>query len=173
MRGRIVMDIVQIARARSRHRDLVSVPQGGRVRRRKSFVADRRGAAAFEMLIVFLFLGVSLLLPLADVAAAGFQFVSAWEAVRAFGQRIQYDPPRDVTNWASWKSALPTSVAGYPINNLQVLCGDTMTACTAANSGSPKYYSYTTTVTVAPIILTTVLCANSCSYTLPYSQRFQ
>jgi hypothetical protein len=143
------------------------------VSRRVFFIADQRGAVAFEMLIVFLFLGVSLLLPLADVAAAGFQFVSAWEALRAFGQRIQYDPPPDVTNWASWKSGLPTSVAGYPINNLQVLCGDAMAACSAANVASPKYYTYTTTVTVAPIILTAVLCANSCSYTLSYSERFQ
>ena len=147
------------------------------VRHRVFFIADQRGAAAFEMLIVFLFLGVSLLLPLADVAAAGFQFVSAWEALRAFGQKIQYSPPPDVTDWASWKSALPTSVAGYPINNLQVLCGDTITACSAANFGSPKYYSYTTTVTVAPIVLTAVLCtsgnANPCSFTLSYSERFQ
>src|SRR2546429_4046815 len=42
-----------------------------------SLLSDHRGAVAFEMLIVFLFLGVSLLLPLADVAAAGFQFISA------------------------------------------------------------------------------------------------
>ena len=147
------------------------------VSHRVFFIADQRGAAAFEMLIVFLFLGVSLLLPLADVAAAGFQFVSAWEALRAFGQKIQYDPPQDITDWASWKSALPTSVSGYPINNLQVLCGDTMTACSAANSVSPKYYTYTTTVTVAPIVLRAAICrsgnANPCSFTLPYSERFQ
>lgn len=173
MCGRIVMDIIQNARARCQRPDAVNVRRGGRASRRKSFTRDQRGAAAFEMLIVFFFLGTSLLLPLADVAAAGFQFVSAWEAVRAFGQKIQYNPPPDVTDLASWKSALPTSVSGYPINNLQVLCGDAMTACSAANSGSPKYYSYTTTVTVAPIILTTVLCANSCSYTLSYLQRFQ
>ncbi|QIG91079.1 hypothetical protein [Bradyrhizobium sp. 6(2017)] len=141
--------------------------------RKVFFIADQRGAAAFEMLIVFAFLGVSLLLPLADVAAAGFRFVSAWGALRSFGQRIQYDPPPDITNWASWKSGLPTSVAGYPINNLQVLCGDAMAACSAANFASPKYYTYTTTVTVSPIILTAVLCANSCSYTLSYSERFQ
>lgn len=147
------------------------------VRHRVSFIADQRGAAALEMLVVFLFLGVSLLLPLADVAAAGFQFVSAWEALRAFGQKIQYSPPPDVTDWASWKSALPTSVAGYPINSLQVLCGDTMTACSAANFVSPKNYSYTTTVTVAPVVLRSVLCtsgnANPCSFTLSYSERFQ
>ncbi len=147
------------------------------VSHRVFFIADQRGAAALEMLIVFAFLGVSLLLPLADVAAAGFRFVSASGALRAFGQKIQYDPPQDVTDWAGWKSALPTSVAGYPINNLQVVCGDTMTACSAANFVSPKYYSYTTTVTVAPIVLTAVLCtsgnANPCSFTLSYSERFQ
>ena len=145
----------------------------GGLRHKESFIADQRGAVAFEMPFVYLFLIISLLLPLADLAVAGFQYISAWQALRAFGQRIQYDPPPDVTNWASWKSGLPTSVAGYPINNLQVLCGDGMTACSAANVASPKYYTYTTTVTVAPIILTAVLCANSCSYTLSHSERFQ
>ena len=68
---------------------------------------------------------MSLLLPLADVAVAGFQFISAWEALRAFGQYVQYHPPPDVTNTSSWTSTLPTTVAGYPISNVQVLCGDT------------------------------------------------
>jgi hypothetical protein len=171
------MDIVQIARARSRHPDVVSVRRSGRASHRKSFIADQRGAAAFEMMFVYIILVSSLLMPLADLAAAGFRFVAAWESLRAFGQRIQYDPPPDVTNWASWKSALPTSVSGYPINNLQVVCSDTMAACSAGNSGSPKHYTYTTTVTVAPIVLRSVICrsgnANPCSFTLPYAERFQ
>ena len=177
MRGRIVMDIIQIARARIPRSAVVSIGRGRRACRKKFFIADQRGAAAFEMLIVFAFLGVSLLLPLADVAAAGFQFVSAWEALRAFGQKIQYSPPQDVTSWASWKSALPTSVSGYPINNLQVVCSDSMAACSATNFDSPKHYTYTTTVTVAPIVLRSVICrsgnANPCSFTLPYAERFQ
>jgi hypothetical protein len=147
------------------------------VSRRVFFIADQRGAVAFEMLFVFFMLGVSLLLPLADVAAAGFQFVSGWEAMRALGQQIQYNPPPDVTSWASWKSALPTSVSGYPINNLQVVCSDTMAVCSAGNSGSPKYYLYTTTVTISPLILRAAMCrsgnANPCSFTLSYSERFQ
>jgi hypothetical protein len=147
------------------------------VSHKNSFIADQRGAVAFETMIVYIFLVASLLMPLADVAAAGFQFISAWEAVRALGQKIQYNPPTDVTNWASWKSALPTSVSGYPINNLQVVCSDTMAACSATNFGSPKYYTYTTTVTVAPIVLRAVICtsgnANPCSFTLAYSERFQ
>ena len=147
------------------------------VSRRVSFIADQRGAAALEMMFVYIVLVSGLLMPLADVAAAGFRFVSAWEALRAFGQRIQYNPPQDVTDWAGWKSALPTSVSGYPINNLQVVCSDSMAACSAGNSASPKHYTYTTTVTVAPIVLRSVICrsgnANPCSFTLPYAERFQ
>lgn len=177
MRGRIFMDIVQIARARGRRPDVVSVRRGGRASRRKSFIADQRGAAALEMMFVYVILVSSLLMPLADLTAAGFRFVSAWEALRAFGQRIQYSPPQDVTSWASWKSALPTSVSGYPINNLQVVCSDSMAACSAANSDSPKHYTYTTTVTVTPIVLGSVICrsgnANPCSFTLAYAERFQ
>ncbi len=177
MRGRIVVDIVQIARARGRHPDVVSVRRGRRACRKKSFIADQRGAAALEMMFVYIILVSTLLMPLADVAAAGFRFVSAWEALRAFGQKIQYSPPPDVTAWAGWKSALPTSVSGYPINNLQVVCSDSMAACSAGNSGSPKHYTYTTTVTVAPIVLRSVICrsgnANPCSFTLAYAERFQ
>jgi hypothetical protein len=129
------------------------------------------------MMFVYVILVSSLLMPLADMAAAGFRFVAGWEALRAFGQKIQYDAPSDVTSWAGWKSALPTSVSGYPINNLQVVCGDTMAACSATNSGSPKHYTYTTTVTVAPIVLRSVICrsgnADPCSFTLPYAERFQ
>lgn len=177
MRGRIFMDIVQIARARGRHPDVVSVRRGGRASHRKSFIADQRGAAALEMMFVYVILVSGLLMPLADLAAAGFRFVSAWEALRAFGQKIQYSPPQDVTSWASWKSALPTSVSGYPINNLQVVCSDSMAACSTTNFDSPKHYTYTTTVTVAPIVMRSVICrsgnANPCSFTLAYAERFQ
>jgi hypothetical protein len=149
-------------------------------RHKGSFMADQRGAVAFETLIVYLFMVTGLLLPLADVAAAGFQFVSGWEALRGFGQYVQYHSPPDVTNTSSWTSALPTTVAGYPINNVQVLCGDTGAGatCTSANITTPtKYYAYTTTVTLEPLVLSKVLCTsgntNPCSFTLPYSERFQ
>jgi hypothetical protein len=68
------------------------------LRHKTSFMADQRGAVAFEMPIVFLFMVMSLLLPLADVAAFGFRFISAWDALRAFGQYVQYHPPPDVTS---------------------------------------------------------------------------
>jgi hypothetical protein len=138
-----------------------------------SFLADQRGVVAFETLIVYLFMVVALLLPLADVAAAGFQFISAWEALRGFGQYVQYHQPADPTSTSSWASALPSSVAGYPINSVQVTCGDATTpGCTDATK-FPKYYSYSTTVTLAPLLLSRVLCPTSCTYTLPYSERFQ
>jgi hypothetical protein len=141
-------------------------------------IADQRGAVALETLIVMSVLLFSLLLPLADIALAGFQAISAWEALRSFGQYIQYPPntPPDVTNTSAWASTLPTSVAGYPINNVQVLCGDTAAgaACTSANISLPtKYYSYTTTITLSPMVLRSVLCPSSCTYILPYSERFQ
>jgi Flp pilus assembly protein TadG len=148
------------------------------MRRKNSFIADQRGAVAFEMLFVFAFMMLSLLLPLADVAIAGFKYVSAWEALRAFGQLIQYAPPPDVTNASSWAStARAKADPNFPIPSIQLICGDSQTACSAANTASPKYYSYTTTVTLAPILLTSVLCtsgnANPCTFTLSYSERFQ
>ena len=147
-----------------------------------TLLSDQRGAAALEMPIVCLFMMISLLVPLADLAIAGFQFVSAWGALRAFGQYVQYYPPPDVTNTSSWTSTLPTTVAGYGISNVQVLCGDTNAGavCSSSNVTLPtKYYSYTTTVTLAPMTpwLRPLLCtsgnANPCSFTLPYSERFQ
>jgi hypothetical protein len=135
-----------------------------------TLLSDQRGAVALEMPIVWLFLMIFLLLPLADVAIAGFKFISAWQALRAFGQYAQYHSPQVVA------SKLPTTVAGYPISNLQVVCGDA--ACSPSNTLPPKYYSYTTTVTLSPItpVLRQVLCGSanpSCSFTLPYSERFQ
>jgi Flp pilus assembly protein TadG len=146
--------------------------------RKKALIADQRGAVALEMPFVYAVVIFSMLLPLADLAIAGFRYVSAWEALRAFGQSIQYSPPLDITNASSWaSSALAKADPKYPIPSIQLVCGDNQIACSAANSASPKYYSYTTTVTLSPLILTAVLCtsgnANPCAFTLPYSQRFQ
>lgn len=149
--------------------------------RKGSLLADQRGAVAFEMLFVFSFMLFGLLFPVADLAIAGFQFIAAWDALRAFGQYVQYNPPPDVTSTSSWVSGLQTSVAGYAISNVKVLCGDTSAgaACDSTNikTSPAKYYSYTTTVTLTPMVLKSVLCTsgatNPCSFTLPYSERFQ
>ena len=76
------------------------------MRYRKSFIADQRGAVALEMPIVVFFLMICLLLPLADLAIAGFQFISAHQALRDMAQRTEYYRPDDVTSAASitdWK----------------------------------------------------------------------
>jgi hypothetical protein len=144
-----------------------------------TLLSDQRGAVAFETLIVYLFMVTFLLLPLADVAAAGFQFISAWEALRAFGQYTQLHPPPDVTQASGWtSSALAKADPRFPIASFQIVCGDNKTDCSDA-SLSPKYYSYQTTVTLSPIwtLMPQVLCkssnANPCSYTLSYSERFE
>jgi hypothetical protein len=143
-------------------------------RHKGSFTADQRGAVAFETLVVYFFMVTGLLLPLADVAAAGFQFISAWAALRSFGQYLQYNPPADVTSTSGWPAQ--TTVGGYAMSNIQVLCGNTSAgaACTSANITLPtKYYSYATTLTLSPILLKSVLCPSSCTYTLTSTERFQ
>jgi hypothetical protein len=145
--------------------------------RKKSFIADQRGVIAFEVPIVTIVLIFSLLLPLADVAIAGFQYVSAWGALRAFGQSILYVPPPDVTNASAWMTdakvvARANANTRFPITNIQLFCG--VSVCSAGNVVFPRYISYTTTVTLSPMVLRQVLCsANPCSFTLPYSEQFE
>ncbi|GMO98961.1 hypothetical protein TM239_20140 [Bradyrhizobium sp. TM239] len=134
---------------------------------------DRRGAVAFETLLVYPVLVAFLLMPLADLAAAGFQFISAWSALRSFGQYVQYANPLAPDGTVSWKTGLQTTVAGHAISNLQVLCGDAGASCSPGNLASPKYITFSTTITLAPIVWRGVLCPTTCTYTLPYSERFQ
>jgi hypothetical protein len=141
-------------------------------RGRRSFIADRRGAASWEFVIVFPFLLLSIMLPLADVGIAGFQFISARQALRAFGQSIQYSPPDDFSNTASWEAAAVAKAdPNYPIDGLEVLCGEAAEACSTDNTAVPRYYSYSTTITLAPIVVS-ALCNPTCTYTLSYSERF-
>ena len=140
---------------------------------RKSFIVDQRGAVAFETLIVYPVLVAFLLMPLADLAAAGFQFISAWSALRSFGQYVQYANPLAPDGTVSWKTGLQTTVAGHAISNLQVLCGDSGASCSPGNLASPKYITFSTTITLAPIVWRGVLCPTTCTYTLAYSERFQ
>jgi hypothetical protein len=148
------------------------------VSKKDRFIADQRGAVAFEMPFVYAFMLFSLLFPVADIAIAGIQYIAAWQSLRAFGQSIQYSPPPDFTDTSSWaSSALAKADPNFPIPSIQLVCGDANAACSAANAVPPKYYSYTTTVTLAPMVLRSVLCtsgnANPCTYTLPYSELFQ
>ena len=136
-----------------------------------SFIADQRGAVAFEMLFVFLFLIMGLLLPLADVAIAGFKFISAYQALRDMGQRTQYSTPTDVTNSASvtaWKNSLPTTVDGYSVS-AKIYCDGEEAPC-ALGTTWPKYYTFSTSFTLSPMVLGSVLCSTCL---VNYSQRYQ
>jgi hypothetical protein len=112
------------------------------------------------------------------MAIAGFRFISARQALRAFGQSIQYTPPSDVANASSWvSSAIAKADPSYPISSINLICGDSNAPCATGNTGSPKSYSYSTTVTLAPMALKSVLCtsggSDGCTFTLHYSERFQ
>lgn len=146
--------------------------------RKVSLIADQRGAVALEVPAVWMFLMLIVLLPLADIAIAGFQYISARQALRNFGQYLQYNPPPDVTDLSqgSWLSTAQSKAAfdsRFPISSPQVLCNES--SCTDPKV-TPKSYSYSTTVTITPIVLKSVLCgsgANGCTFTLFYSERFQ
>jgi hypothetical protein len=121
-----------------------------------------------------------LLLPLADLAVAGFQFISAWQALRNFGQYVQYNPPPNVvTDWTSSTSALTQMSTRldprYPINNIQLFCGlgSPPALCSSpSNISPPTYYSFTTTVTFSPV-LGWVFGCSPCSFPLSYSVPYQ
>jgi hypothetical protein len=170
MHGRT--DIVQIARARSQHPDVLGARRGGRASLKKSLVADQRGAVAFETMFVYALIVAFLLMPLADVAAAGFRFVAGWSALRSFGQYVQYRNPLRADGSVNWGTGLQTTVNGYTISNIQVWCGSSL--CSSGNlTQIPKYFKFSTTVTLAPIVWRPVLCPNSCTYTLSHTERFQ
>jgi len=141
-----------------------------------TLLSDQRGAVAFEMLIVWLFMTMGLLLPLSDLAIAGFKFISAQQALRDMAQRTQYNPPADVTTSSgigSWTDSLPTTVAGFPIT-AKVYCGNpgTLAPCAPDPPGtaSPKYYTFSTSFTLSPMVLGSYLCSTC---TANYSQPFQ
>jgi hypothetical protein len=140
------------------------------VSHRDSFIANQRGAVAFEMPIVWLFLMLSLLLPLADLAIAGFKFVSAHQALRDMGQRTQFSAPGDITSSTSitaWQSSLPKTVDGYSVS-AKVYCGNpgTLAPC-ASGATSAKYYTFTATFTLSPMVLP--LCSTcTVNYSLPF-----
>ena len=118
------MDTTQIAVAASRRPEEGVVGRGSLVSHRDSFSADQRGAISFEVLIVFTFLMFGLVLPLTDLAIAGFKFISAYQALRDMAQRTQFSPPDDVTTSAgitAWTNLLPTTVDGYSVSDLSFI----------------------------------------------------
>jgi hypothetical protein len=90
------------------------------------------------------------------------------------GQRTQYSPPADVTDGsviATWKTTLPSAISGYTITP-QIYCGSPGTAapCASGAASVVKYYTFTTTFTLTPMVLGSVLCTTC---TIHFTQRFQ
>jgi hypothetical protein len=141
---------------------------------KRSLIGDQRGAAAFEMAAVYIFLVFSLLLPLADLAIAGFRFISAHQSLRDMGARTQYSSPGDVTSSSditTWKTGLPSAISGFTITT-KIYCGSpgTEAPCGSGAASVMKYYTFTTSFTLSPMVLGSVLCSTC---TLTYTQRFQ
>ena len=94
--------------------------------------------------------------------AAGLRFVAGWSALRSFGQYIQYRNPLGADGTVNWGTGFQTTVNGFTISNIQVWCGSSL--CSSGNlTQIPKYFKFTTTVTLAPIVWRPVLCPSSCS----------
>lgn len=172
LRSRIALyDLMQVSLQMSDARRVTLM------RRRKSFLRDQRGAIAFETLLVYIVMVTALLLPLADVGVAGLQYTQAWAALRNYGQCIQYNNI-DPTNVSGWTNPCPGTFQGYTMSSLNVYCGDNspLAACTSSNAALPMWFSYSTTFTLHPLLLTSVLCnsgnANPCQYAPTYSERF-
>jgi hypothetical protein len=128
------------------------------------FFRDRRGVAAMEGALIFPLL-IALLLPISDLGAAALQYMAAYQNMRNLGAYAQYHLPPDVTNLAGW--TLP-SVPGSTITS-KVMCGETTTACSAANLASPKWMAFSTNIVINPMFLTAI----GGTYTVNYSERFQ
>src|SRR5882757_10776003 len=126
----------------------------GLMSHKDSFIADQRGAVAFEAMIVYLFMVTTLLLPLADVGVAVLRYNSAYQALRDMGQRTQYSnlDATDPTSISTWQSSLPTTVAGYTVS-ATIKCGDAGAAPPCAGTTFPKYYIFSTSFTLSPMVL--------------------
>jgi Flp pilus assembly protein TadG len=127
-------------------------------------IKDQRGVAAMEFGVIGLFM-IALLLPIADLASAALQYVGAYQSLRDLGAYAQYHVPPDVTNTATW--SLPT-ITGHVITTA-VMCGSAAAVCSATNTASPKWFNFSTNITLAPMFLTSM----AGTYTIYYSERFQ
>jgi Flp pilus assembly protein TadG len=154
----------------------------------RGLLADRRGVAAFEFLIVAAFLLFVLLLPIADVGVAALRYMQARQAMRDLGALVQYNPPPDLTTFsaATW-TTLPAKVGTFTVAigtvfptsetqiNITVSCGTPGAtagpACTTAdmaNLSTPKYVWMGAVIKLNPIIIKTMTGGN-----LGYTERLQ
>lgn len=130
----------------------------------RAVLMGRRGVAALEFSLIFPIM-IGLLLPIVDLGVAAFNYVSAYQTLRNLGAYARYHTPPDVTNLAGWY--LP-SINGYTITT-QVMCGDVNAVCSASNAATPKWFVFSTPITLSPMFLSPL----AGTYTVEYSERFQ
>jgi len=154
----------------------------------RGLLADRRGVAAWEFIIITAFLLVLPLLPIADVGVAALRYMQVRQAMRDLGALVQYNQPPDLTNVNTW--TLPTTTVGtfsvaintvFPTSenliNITVSCGTPINgaaagpACTPADltdTSTPKYVWMGAVVKLNPIVIKTLTGAN-----IGYTERLQ
>jgi Flp pilus assembly protein TadG len=166
---------------------------GPRLLALRGLLADRRGVAAWEFIIVLPLLLFVLLLPIADVGVAALRYTQVRQAMRDLGALVQYqgNQPPDLTavSAATWKT-LPAMMGTFSVTinnqfpavenqiNITVSCGPPPTtgavagpACKAAdmtNPSTPKYVWMGAVVKLNPIIIKTLTGGN-----LSYMERIQ
>jgi Flp pilus assembly protein TadG len=166
---------------------------GPKVLTLRGLLADRRGVAAWEFIIIAPFLVFGLLLPIADVGVAALRYMQVRQALRDLGALVQYpsNQPFDLTaiSAATW-TTLPTTMGTYSVTigsgfpagenqiNITVSCGTPPTtgavagpACASAdlsNPSTPKYVWMGAVVRLNPIVITTFTGGN-----FSYTERLQ
>jgi Flp pilus assembly protein TadG len=166
---------------------------GPKVLTLRGLLADRRGVAAWEFIIIVPILLFALLLPIADVGVAALRYMQVRQAMRDLGALVQYptNQPSDLTTVSAdtWPK-LPTTMGTFSVTigsvfpagenqiNITVSCGTPPTtgaaagpACTSANlsnPSTPKYVWMGAVVKLNPIIIKTFTGGN-----LSYTERLQ
>ncbi|GKQ49719.1 TadE/TadG family type IV pilus assembly protein [Bradyrhizobium sp. Ce-3] len=155
----------------------------------RDLLADRRGVAALEFVLIAGFLFFALLIPIGDVAVGALRFMQVKQGMRDLGAFVQYNPPPDLTNAATWP-ALPSTVGTFTVKigtafptvenqiNVTVSCGTPPTvgaaagaACTTANMSdpsTPKYVWMGAVVKLKPFVIKSLTGGN-----IGYAERLQ
>jgi hypothetical protein len=159
----------------------------------RGLLANRRGAAAFEFVVIAAFLLFVLLLPIADVGVAALRYMQVNQAMRDLGALVQYpqnQPPNLTTVSAATWTTLPAAMGTFAVTfgtgfptvtnqiNITISCGTPPTtgaaagpACTSAdlsNPSTPKYVWMGAVVKLNPIIIKTITGGN-----VGYTERLQ
>ena len=95
--------------------------------------------------------------------------MSAHQALRDMGAYAQYHAIGR-NQLVKLGTSLP-SISGYSITTI-VLCGSVSTQCSATNTGSPKWFSMSTSVTFAPLFPALSFITAGVQ-TITYTERFQ